>query len=94
MRVVWAPEALQDRIEIWDYIVADNPGAAVRMDDLFSDSASRLAEHPKPGRPGKVVGTRELVVHEHYRLVCEISNDTVHILTLSHTARLWPPAKT
>jgi toxin ParE1/3/4 len=94
VRVVWAAEALQDRIEIWDYIVADNPGAAVRMDDLFSDSASRLAEHPKLGRPGKVVGTRELVVHEHYRLVYEISNDTVHILTLSHTARLWPPAKT
>ena len=66
MRVVWAAEALQDRIEIWDYIVADNPGAAVRMDDLFSDSASRLAEHPKLGRSGKVVGTRELVVHEHY----------------------------
>lgn len=94
MRVVWAAEALQDRIEIWDYIVADNPGAAVRMDDLFSDSASRLAEHPKLGRSGKVVGTRELVVHEHYRLVYEISNDTVYILTLIHTARLWPPAKT
>ena len=94
MRVVWATEALQDRIEIWDYIVADNPGAAVRMDDLFSDSASRLAEHPKLGRPSKVVGTRELVVHEHYRLVYEISNDTVYILTLIHTARLWPPAKT
>jgi len=94
VRVVWATEALQDRIEIWDYIVADNPGAAVRMDDLFSDSASRLAEHPKLGRPGKVVGTRELVVHEHYRLVYEISNDTVYILTLIHTARLWPPAKT
>jgi len=94
VRVVWAAEALQDRIEIWDYIVADNPGAAVRMDDLFSDSASRLAEHPKLGRSGKVVGTRELVVHEHYRLVYEISNDTVYILTLIHTARLWPPAKT
>ena len=94
MRVVWAAEALQDRIEIWDYIVADNPGAAVRMDDLFSDSASRLAEHPKLGRSGKVVGTRELVVHEHYRLVYEISNDTVYILTLIHTARLWPPVKT
>lgn len=93
MKVVWTPEALQDRIEIWDYIATDNPPAAVRMDELFSDCASRLVEHPKLGRPGKVPGTRELVAHEHYRLVYEIVSDTVWILTLVHTARRWPPVK-
>ena len=93
MRVVWTPEALQDRIDIWDYIAADNPFAAARMDELFSESASRLVEHPKLGRAGKVPGTRELVTHEHYLLVYEINNDTVWILTLIHTARLWPPAR-
>jgi toxin ParE1/3/4 len=95
VRVVWTPEALQDRIDIWDYIATDNPHAASRMDALFSESASRLTEHPKLGRPGKVPGTRELVAHEHYRLVYEIAvdNDTVWILTLIHTARLWPPAR-
>ena len=94
MKLVWAPEALQDRMDIWDFIATDNPAAAARMDDLFSDSATRLAEHPKLDRPGKIVGTRELVVHKHYRLVYEISDDTVYLLTLIHTARLWPPAKT
>ncbi len=94
MKLVWAPEALQDRMDIWDFIATDNPAAAARMDDLFSDSATRLAEHPKLDRPGKIVGTRELVVHGHYRLVYEISDDTVYLLTLIHTARLWPPAKT
>ena len=93
MRVVWAPEALQDRIEIWDYIATDNPAAAERMDGFFSDSANRLADHPKLGRPGKVAGTRELVAHEKYRLVYEISGDSVYILTLIHTARLWPPSR-
>ena len=90
MKVVWTPEALQDRIEIWDYIATDNPPAAARMDEMFSDCASRLAKHPKLGRPGKVPGTRELVAHEHYRLVYEVVSDTVWILTLIHTARLWP----
>ena len=93
MRVVWAPEALQDRIDLWDYIAPDNPAAAARMDGLFSDSANRLAEPPKLGRAGKVAGTREIVAHEKYRLVYEISGDSVCILTLIHTARLWPPAK-
>jgi addiction module RelE/StbE family toxin len=95
VRVVWTPEALQDRIDIWDYIATDNPHAATRMDDLFSESASRLTEHPKLGRPGKIPGTRELVAHEHYRMVYEIAidSDTVWILTLIHTARCWPTAR-
>ena len=47
-----------------------------------ADSASRLAEHPKLGRPGRIPGTRELVAHAHYRLVYEINDDTVWILTI------------
>jgi len=90
LKVVWTPEAVQDRVDIWDYIATDNPQAAARMDELFSDSANRLIEHPKLGRAGKIPSTRELVAHEHYRLVHEIENETVWVLTLIHTARLWP----
>ncbi|MBJ7312542.1 type II toxin-antitoxin system RelE/ParE family toxin [Rugamonas sp. CCM 8940] len=90
MRVIWTPEALQDRTDIWDYIAADSPRAAARMDELFSDAAAKLADHPKLGRPGKILGTRELVLHESYRLVYEIRADTVWMLTLVHTARQWP----
>jgi hypothetical protein len=36
VKVVWTPEAEQDRADILDYIAADNPHAAVRMDELFS----------------------------------------------------------
>ena len=90
MRVIWTPEALQDRTDVWDYIAADNPQAAARMDALFSDAAGRLADHPKLGRPGTIPRTRELVPHESYRLVYEISGETVWLLALVHTARKWP----
>ncbi len=90
MRVIWTPEALQDRLTVWDYIAADNPRAAARMDELFSDAAARLVDHPKLGRPGKIAGTRELVTHENYRLVYEIERETVWVLVLIHTARQWP----
>lgn len=69
MRVIWTPEAEQDRADVWDYIATDNPHAAARMDELFSDAAARLAEHPKLGTPGKIPGTRELIPHDSYRLV-------------------------
>jgi addiction module RelE/StbE family toxin len=90
VRVIWTLEALQDRVDIWDYIAADNPRAAVRIDELFSDAAAMLADHPKLGRPGKIQGTRELVLHESYRLVYEVSGEIVWLLALVHTARQWP----
>ena len=93
MRVIWTPEAQQDRADIWDYIAADNPRAAARMDELFSSAAARLAEHPKLGRPGQIPGTRELIPHESYRLVYEIDLQAVWVLVLIHTARQWPPAR-
>jgi len=91
--VVWTPEAEQDRADIWDYIAVDNTGAAVRMDELFSDAAARLAAHPKMGKTGKIAGTRELIPHESYRLVYEIDGDPVWVLTLVNTAHQWPPVK-
>ena len=76
---------------MWDYIAADNPRAAARMDELFSDAATKLTVHPMLGRRGKIPGTRELIPHESYRLVYEIDDETVWILALVHTARQWSP---
>lgn len=91
MRVTWTPEALQDRIIIWNHISAENPAAAIRMDELFSNAAERLATHPLMGKPGLIPGTRELVIHESYRLVYETEGEGVWLLALVHTARRWPP---
>lgn len=93
MRVVWTPEALQDRDDIWNYIATENPHTAARMDQLFSDAAGSLSEFPKRGRPETVSGTRELIPHERYRLVYEIEGETVWVLALVHTARQWPPLR-
>ncbi|MBD9584288.1 type II toxin-antitoxin system RelE/ParE family toxin [Delftia sp. DLF01] len=91
MKVIWTPQAQQDRADIWDYIAADNPRAALRMDLLFSDAAARLAAYPNMGKAGRIAGTRELIPHESYRLVYEIDGTTVWVLALVHTARQWPP---
>ena len=93
MRVLWTLSAEQDRADIVDFIAQDNPLAAIRMDEIFSAAGGRLAEHPLLGRVGQIPGTRELIPHESYRLVYEVRADAVWILTLVHTARLWPPAR-
>ena len=42
------------------------------------------------GRAGKIAGRRELIPHESYRLVYEIDGETIWVLALVYTARLWP----
>ena len=93
MKVRWMAAARQDRADIIDYIATDNPRAALKMDQLFSDAANLLASHPKIGKVGKISGTRELIPHESYRLVYEIDDDAVWVLALVHTARQWPPER-
>ena len=90
MKVYWTAEAEQDRIDIWDYIATENPQAAARMDDLFSAAAAKLEDFPEMGKAGKIAGTRELIPHESYRLVYQISRDHVWVLALVHTSRMWP----
>lgn len=93
MKVIWTPDAEQDRLDIWDYIAEDNPGAAARMDEVFSAAAVRLSKYPKLGKAGKIPGTRELILHQSYRLVYAIEDDKAWVLALMHTARLWPPER-
>lgn len=88
----WTPEAIEDRDKIYDYIEPDNPSAALALDELFEEKASRLADHPAIGRPGRVSGTRELVAHRHYILIYDIAGDQVRVLRVLHTSRKWPPA--
>ena len=93
MKVRWTASARLDRLAIADHIAADSPRAAVRMDILFAEAAESLARFPRMGRVGKVPGTREIFPHENYRLVYDVEDDTVWILTLVHTSRQWPPKR-
>ncbi|MGF6764763.1 toxin ParE1/3/4 [Paraburkholderia sp. GAS33] len=93
MRVIWTPEAEADRELVWEYIATDSPSAAARMDELFDTAAQRLSEFPELGRLGRIPGTRELVAHENYQIVYEVSGELVWVLALVHTARLWPPLR-
>ena len=90
MRLAFTPLAEQDLEAIADYIAADNPLAAIQMDECFEAAAARLADHPHLGKVGQIAGTRELIPHESYRLVYEVQVDTVWILAVVHTARMWP----
>lgn len=93
MRLFWTPEAIQDRDEIYDYIEADNPTAALALDELFAEKAGRLIDHPGLGRPGRVACTRELVAHHNYILVYDVAGDLIRVLRVMHAAKQRPPQR-
>ncbi len=90
MNVVWSLSACQSRNTLIDYIANDNIGAALELDEHISLLASRLADFPYLGKIGRVAGSRELVIHEHYILVYDIIEECVVILALLHTSQQWP----
>ncbi len=92
MPLYWTSEAIADRETIYDYIEADNPLAALALDELFTEQAELLLAHPALGRPGRVAATREWVVHQHYVLVYDIVSADVRILRVLHTQLRWPGA--
>ncbi|MFD1787689.1 type II toxin-antitoxin system RelE/ParE family toxin [Sphingomonas floccifaciens] len=91
MKIVWTPQAVADREAIWAYVTEHDPAAASRLDQRFSTAVASLIDFPLRGHPGEVPGTRELTPHRNYRLVYEVVEETVWILVLIHSARLWPP---
>ncbi len=91
MRLVWAQYALEDRRAIYDHIEADDARAAALVDARIADAVARLTDFPESGRPGRVEGTRELVVGRTSCIVAyRIIGETVRVLRVLHGAQLWP----
>ena len=92
MRLRWTRHAERDLDEIADYIGQDSPAAAARVVlELIDQVEAALPAHPAIGRPGRVLGTRELVIGGlPYLVPYRVREKDVEILRVLHTSRRWP----
>ena len=93
MKVGWSDRALRNLEAIYEYIHDRNPAAARRIHGEIHWRAERLSDQPNTGRPGRVTGTRELIVSGGTFIVAyRIQGDPgrVQILAVRHAAQLWP----
>jgi plasmid stabilization system protein ParE len=91
VNLVWLRRAEADLDEAIDYIAPRNPAAALRFYETVREKTGLLPAQPGLGRPGRVHGTRELVVYPYivaYTVQADI--DAVVILRVLHGARQWP----
>ena len=89
MKVRRSSDAEDDRAAIREYIAADNPRAARRVDEAMGIAAG---EFPSSGHVGVLPETREVLAHKHCRLVYEAHDDAGWIIDAVHKAGQWPPA--
>ena len=89
--VRWLRRALHNLDELAEYISQDNPEAASRTVQRLGEAVRRLSTYPKMGRPGRIQGTRELVVSgTPYVVAYRIANGRVDVLRVVHGAMRWP----
>jgi addiction module RelE/StbE family toxin len=91
MKVIWSPEARQDLRKIYLYLAAENPSATRALQERIKQGVQLLQDNPHIGRPGRVAGTRELVISgTSYIVPYRIGEKRLELLRVYHMARKWP----
>jgi toxin ParE1/3/4 len=90
VRIEWHQLAQADLIELIKYIANDNPVAATRSHEEIRRQVGLLASYPEIGRPGRIRGTRELVVSGTPFIAVYRTGELVTILRVLHGAQRWP----
>ncbi|HET6253899.1 MAG TPA: type II toxin-antitoxin system RelE/ParE family toxin [Puia sp.] len=89
-KVVWSPRAVKDIDEIAEFIAKNSVQYARAQTKLFVEEAEELEKHPHRGRIVPELGINNIrqVLCGHYRIIYQIAEDTIGILTVHHQARL------
>ena len=91
MKLIWSPEARLDLREMVIYLCEKNRFAAKTLYHRIETAANEISNSPYTGRPGRVPGTRELVIAgTPYILPYQIRSERIEILRVYHAARKWP----
>ncbi|WP_327439152.1 type II toxin-antitoxin system RelE/ParE family toxin [Pseudomonas donghuensis] len=87
---MWRAMALSDRQRIMEHIAADNPDAAVALDEAFETKAQRARHLPTIYKAGRYPGTHEIVVRPNYVMVYRVVEDCVEVIRVLHARQQWP----
>ncbi len=93
MKIRWTTPAVRQLTAVYEFIAAEDAGAAGRMVERIGEAVEVLGRHPRAGRKGRVPDTRELVVAgTPFVVVYYIEKNEVQVWAVLHAARKWPAA--
>jgi plasmid stabilization system protein ParE len=89
--IVWSPRAIEHLAHLRADIAQDDRKAAVRIAGTLLEAVERLAELPNLGRPGRIAGTRELVVPSTPCIISyRLRGDRLEVIAVFHGRQKWP----
>jgi addiction module RelE/StbE family toxin len=89
LTIRWTDVAAGDLESIYEFVVQQNRSAADKVINRTLSAIDVLERFPEMGRPGRVEGTRELVVAP-FIVAYRVRRSEVQILSILHAARKWP----
>ena len=88
--LIWRPSALDQLDSLIGYIADRNKSSAERIEGLVHHAVDIIERAPLAGRPGRVPGTREWVVHPNYILIYRVTRSQIVILRFLHARQQYP----
>jgi plasmid stabilization system protein ParE len=74
-----------------EYIAEDSEATATLVAARILNAVELLESHPQLGRPGRIVGTRELVVPQTSTVIpYRVRDGRVELLAVFHGRQMWP----
>lgn len=93
MQVKWLSKALKNLDDEAEYIAQEDPAAAQLIVQRIVNTVNLLSDSPALGHPGRIHGTRELVVPDtRYIVPYRVSPrlECIEILRIFHSSRVLP----
>ena len=89
--IAWSARAIRHLRHLRAYIARERPDAAQEVAVEILAAVDLLADNPGLGRPGRLPGTRELVVPgTPYLIPYRIRAERLEIIAVFHGRQRWP----
>lgn len=91
MRAVWSARAIRNLVSLRDHIARDSEQNAAAVATRIVQSVDLLMTQPDMGRPGRVLGTRELVIPgTPYLIPYRVRGGRLDLIAVFHGRQKWP----
>jgi toxin ParE1/3/4 len=91
MKIVWSRRAIRDLVYLREYIEKDSEQGAALVAERILQAVDLLQTQPGMGRPGRMLGTRELIVPDTpYIIPYRVRRERLELIAVFHGRHKWP----